>query len=238
MQRQTSIESENSLSSLDENEIESSPLPPFVNDFDVNQVELLEQNLSQIFPPPYNIFSSNEFQEDQQSYDENASMSRYSESLTEESQISHQFESPIQISYDEIMNKTAQNLDNNDTNIRKAFGNDIKNKPDIKNKSDYKNKPDSKKSIRNVLKNQKFHMNTQTEYDKDLVEYIPGLYRLLSKADDSSSSGMFYLYLFIIFLKKKINFLITYFSRPYNSFQGFFEKAMQRLVSIKFQIYF
>ncbi|PKY52349.1 hypothetical protein RhiirA4_469932 [Rhizophagus irregularis] len=189
MQRQTSIESENSLSTLDENEIESSPLPPFVNDFDVNQVELLEQNLSQIFPPPYNIFSSNEFQEDQQSYDENASMSRYSESLTEESQISHQFESPIQISYDEIMNKTAQNLDNNDTNIRKAFGNDIKNKPDIKNKSDYKNKPDSKKSIRNVLKNQKFYMNTQTEYDKDLVEYIPGLYRLLSKADDSSSSA-------------------------------------------------
>lgn len=206
MQRQTSIESENSLSTLDENEIESSLLPPFVNDFDVNQVELLEQNLSQIFPPPYNIFSSNEFQEDQQSYDENASMSRYSESLTEESQISHQFESPIQISYDEIMSKTAQNLDNNDTNIRKAFGSDIKNKPDIKNKSDYKNKPDSKKSIRNVLKNQKFYMNTQTEYGKDLVEYIPGLYRLLSKADDSSSSGMFYLYLFIIFLKEKLIF--------------------------------
>lgn len=216
IQHQTSIESENSLNAQDENEIESSP---FVNDFVINQVDLLEQNLSQIISPSENMFSNNMLQEDQQSYDENASMSRYSESLTEESQISHQFESPIQISYDEIMNKTARILDNNDINIRKAFGNDIKNKPDIKNKSDYKNKPDSKKSIRNVLKNQKLYMNTQTEYGKDLVEYIPGLYHLLSKADDLNSSGMFYLYFFIIFLikKKKIkNF--SNFSGSHNSF--------------------
>jgi hypothetical protein len=186
-QYQTSIESENSSNTHDE----SSPLPQFVNDSQQQSIDLLEQNLSQIIPPPpENIFSNDKLQDDQQSYDENASVFRYSESLTEESQVSHQFESPIQISYDEIMNKTAQNLVNNSENKRKALGNDIKNKPDFKNKSNYKSKPDSEKNIRNVLNSQKLYMNTQT--GKDLVEYIPGLYRLLSKASDSGNSSILY----------------------------------------------
>src|ERR1043165_1213535 len=54
-----------------------------------------------------------------------------------------------------------------------------------------KSKSDFKKNIRKILKkNHKYYSNTQFEYDKDLAEYIPGLYRLLDLCKDDGSNGL------------------------------------------------
>jgi hypothetical protein len=52
----------------------------------------------------------------------------------------------------------------------------------------FSNEFDPKENIREVLKNHNYYSSTQTEYDKDLAEYIPGLYRLLDLCQDEDSN--------------------------------------------------
>lgn len=133
------------------------------------------QDLSQIMN--MNIFSSDNSQNDQQDY-QNSSKGV----LSEEQSTSFDF-----VNSSASTRNAFPKRSNSNSSMEESGGNDVNKELDLK------------EDIRRVLESQKYDLETQIEYGKDLAEHIPGLYRLLDLCKDDGSNGLGKFLIFFIY---------------------------------------